>query len=343
MVRCSDVASAPLASIQALDYARVLDEFRVRGGRHAQLSPSERTPLPEGYAKWRFDEPLCDHVGTCHESSVAASPRTRHSTRSAENYSAWWRAHDALAALARRAGRPGLVFVGDSISESYLGSSMLAPCRRCAGVPNALAAEMRRAFGESLVVAISGDQTQHVLWRLENGGFSPQLRAGRSVVNVHIGTNNLGAGYLPHDAALGVHAVASWLLERTGSAVLVNALLPRSDHDPPRVRKLCPPRCNARGEPFRSFAPAIDKTNRLVADLVQRLRTRHGPRVAYADCGAAFVRADGQVDAQLMPDMLHPNALGHTLLLRCLRPHLLALKQFANGTAGRVQTSLDRT
>lgn len=282
-----------------------------------------------GYRQWDFSPPLCSPDGTCHESSTEPTPRTRFSAKSLTQYREWWRAHDGFRVYAERAVRPDLLLIGDSITESYANSSFFLRCARCKGVPEALATEMAGAFREPLVIAISGDQTQHVLWRLAHGGgLPPRLRGSgtvvnRTVVNLLIGTNNLGAGHLPADAALGVRAVAAWLLHNTGASVLVNKLLPRSDTRP--LALLCPPRCSSPGVPFATFKQAIAKANALIEQHTSGLAQQFPGRVALADCGPVLTDARGEANIALMPDRLHPNALGHALLLRCLRPQLLAL------------------
>jgi len=68
-----------------------------------------------------------------------------------------------------------------------------------------------------LVLAISGDETQHVLWRMHLGGGqelgSPlNLRMANDtnlLVSLLIGTNNLGnAKHSPLDTANGIYAIA---------------------------------------------------------------------------------------------------------------------------------------
>lgn len=294
--------------------------------RGARLATSvERTPLPDGYKGWDYTAKICSAAGACRESADTPTPRTRFSTTSRAQYERWWLTHDWMRANASRAAQPDLILVGDSITEAYVGTSMLHPVARCRGVPEALATELGGAFPRGqLVAAISGDQTQHVLWRLAHGGGLPlHLRGSGALISLHIGTNNLGAGFLPADAALGVRAIARWLLRNTQSRVLVNALLPRSDTGP--LGFICPPRCAASGRPHASFRPAVAKANAHIAQHVEELGREFRGRVALADCGRVLTDAAGEASKELMPDRLHPNAKGHALLLRCLRPHMLAL------------------
>jgi lysophospholipase L1-like esterase len=225
--------------------------------------------------------------------------------------------HNALARVAQLAVKPDLLLIGDSITESYLNTTYGKACVRCAGVPAALRAATAGHWRKPLVLAISGDQTQHVLWGLEHGLMQPFLRAC-GLINLNIGTNNLGFGHSPAEAAMGVDRVTRWLLEHTQSRVLVNLLLPRGDK--PRLRSWFPP------DPFTFFNHSITAANSLVTTYADSLARSHPGRVAIASCGHVFLK-DGFLAKRLMPDLVHPGALGHKLLLRCLVPKLLALQR----------------
>ena len=63
------------------------------------------------------------------------------------------------------------MLLGDSITEAWRGTSYGNPSERTAGVPAVLHQTLGKQFDASpLVLAISGDQTQHLLWRLQLGG-----------------------------------------------------------------------------------------------------------------------------------------------------------------------------
>ena len=89
----------------------------------------------------------------------------------------------------------------------------------------------------------SGDSTQHLLWRLRNGGLPPAARWRPRVVALLIGTNNLGNPLPPQEAAIhsgedmtvdatvaGVAAIAAEIREwLPASRLLLQAVLPRTD------------------------------------------------------------------------------------------------------------------
>ena len=128
---------------------------------------------------------------------------------------------------------------------SRRGTSYGAPSVRAIGVPDALRATLgsgsccanrstsARPARQPLVLAIAGDQTQHVLWRLQHGELPRGLASDATVVfSLMIGTNNLGHphGHSVNETARGVAAVCRLILRRAKGRVLLNALLPRGDN-----------------------------------------------------------------------------------------------------------------
>ena len=140
-----------------------------------------------------------------------------------------------------------LVLLGDSITQSFGGEG------RQTGQPGRTA--LVTALPD-LVVAnqgISGDRTQHLLWRLENGAL-----AGRNpgFVAVMIGTNNL-----PHD---GGDEISAGMIEvvravrriAPSTVVLLHAIPPRGTEpdDPMRGRAAL---ANAQARSFAETDPKI--------------------------------------------------------------------------------------
>ena len=126
----------------------------------------------------------------------------------------------------RRTGGMDILFVGDSITDS--------------GATGAERLEPDYAPLHALNLGISGDRTEHVLWRLENGelaGIDPK------VVVLMIGTNNTGwerdkvtpRCSAPEDTIEGVKAVVHELRVRLPAArILLLAVFPRGTLDDPQ-------------------------------------------------------------------------------------------------------------
>jgi lysophospholipase L1-like esterase len=288
--------------------------------------------------------PFCDADGTCHEKSDKPSSRTIYSAKSEEQYNLWWKFHAKLNRTAQlyaeRREREvdmgmeptrALILLGDSITEDWMGTSLDIPADRARGVPQVLSkllADPPTSYLDPLILAIGGDQTQHLLYRLEHGQLLPAYSDDpMAIFVVLIGTNNMGAGELPGPTSKGVLAVADYILSNTKGHLLLLQNLPRGDAH--RLSRICPPRCDSAGEPFRSFLPAIKKLNLAVQSGISNLAQRHGSRrLGLLDCGSPFYsNSGGEVVESLMPDLLHPNAAGHKILGECFMNYIRGLEK----------------
>jgi lysophospholipase L1-like esterase len=176
-----------------------------------------------------------------------------------------------------RTGGTQLVFVGDSITDSWRAD----PQREI----------FEDYFGKyrPYNIGISADETQHVLWRIQHGeldGLSPKL------VVLMIGTNNLANAnrMSPKETADGVAVVVAAIRSKLPtSKVLLLGIFPRA---------------NRADDPLRL---AVNATNKLIAPL------HDGRTVFYRDLGASFLGSDGTLSGEIMPDYLHPNAKGYQI------------------------------
>ncbi len=197
----------------------------------------------------------------------------------------WLERHAAF--LRGRPARVDLLFVGDSITEGWLADGRATWDRAYAP---------RHPFN----LGISGDETQHVLWRLDHGeidGLYPKA------VVLLIGTNNLGnGGHTPGQTAAGVAAVVDRLRAKLpASPVLLLGVLPRgADAD----------------DPLRRATLAV---NHLIAPLGQR------PGVTYLDLGDRFLRPDGVLPTAVMPDALHLSPAAYQTWAGAMEPTLATL------------------
>ena len=154
---------------------------------------------------------------------------------------------------------------------------------------------------------IGGDRTEHVLWRLQNGNFDalkPKL------IVLMIGTNNTGhqgrpmqehnnAIYSspPEDTAAGVKAILELLGKKMPETkVLLLAIFPRGANADDKMRQ-------------QNVA-----TNQLIAGLAD------GKRVHFKDIGNSFLKPDGTLPKEIMPDLLHLNAQGYQLWTDAIEP-----------------------
>ena len=140
---------------------------------------------------------------------------------------------------------------------------------------------------------ISGDRTQHVLWRLAQGqvdGMHPKLIA------LMIGTNNMGDN-TAEQIADGVKAVVAEYQKRCPEAViLLQAIFPRAEKaaDPARAK--------------------IKTVNQIISKLGD------GKKVIYIDFGDKFLEADGNMSREIMSDFLHPTPKGYQIWADAIQP-----------------------
>jgi len=183
----------------------------------------------------------------------------------------------------------GLLFLGDSITEAWW------------NVP-----ELWRArFGrwQPANCGISGDRTQHVIWRLEHGLLE---HASPRAIVLLIGTNN-SADHSAAEILAGIDRILALIHGRRPEAkVLLLAIFPRG------------PRTSWDGKPdaWESRMAVIREVN---AQLPARA---DGRRVRFLDIGHLFLDADGQIPSDLMPDQLHLSPAAYRLWADAIQPVL---------------------
>lgn len=212
--------------------------------------------------------------------SLFADSSTKPSSRMGET---WYAARhsDKLSQLSKK--NVDIIFIGDSITERWesLGSKYWP------GIYVTLTA---------LNLGFRGDQTQHVLWRLENGqidGISPKIAV------LLIGTNNLS--HTAQEVADGIEAICNTIKRKLPKTkILLLAILPRDDRGPIVRQKNC--EINAR---------------------ISSLHDNH--QIFFLDIGSHLLDGLGNVRRDLLPDLLHPNSDGYQLCAAILEPTLRKL------------------
>ena len=212
---------------------------------------------------------------------------------------AFLKAHEGF--LARgKAGPVGLLFVGDSIT---------------AGWANATRTHIWETYYGKYQPAnfgIGGDQTQHVIWRIENGeldGLSPKVTV------LMLGTNNTSAAPIGHTSAE-IAAADKKIVElirakMPGTKVLLLAVFPRG------AKK------DAAGKITDSaITDAARRTEIINAVNLELAKLDDGVNVRYLDINASFVGQDGKIPFAIMPDQLHPNTAGYQLWADAMKPLL---------------------
>ena len=193
----------------------------------------------------------------------------------------WWdKRHQAVISEVNSNKQFELALIGDSITHGWGGIPY--PNDTWKGVAPS---HFDEVFGKykPLNMGFSGDRTQHVLWRLDNGSLGKQ---NWKVCMVMIGTNNMSVN-TPQEIAEGVVAITKKIHDKAPSAkVLLCSILPR-EHEVGEIRK------------------KVAETNQILGN------TLWPSYVEYVPCWDEFLRSDGIMKDGLMPDQLHPNAEGY--------------------------------
>ncbi len=204
-------------------------------------------------------------------------------TQTAEWAVKWWMPrHKEKLAARKEMEKVDLLFVGDSITHGWeqAGKKVF---------------DQFYADRNVLNIGFSGDRTEHVLWRFENGAIDdidPKLAV------VMIGTNNTGHRMDPADeTALGIEHILNGLKSRLpNTKILLLAVFPR-DADTKgkhRVRN--------------------DEINALISDFAD------GEQVFFLDIGDKFLDENGNLPKSIMPDLLHPNEKGYEAWALAMEP-----------------------
>jgi lysophospholipase L1-like esterase len=187
----------------------------------------------------------------------------------ARTNASWIQRHELMNRQAQK-GHIDLIYVGDSIVEHYnkQGKEVWAHYY---------------ADRNALNLGISGDRTEHVIWRLDHGnieGITPKLAI------VMIGQNN-GGHNTAKEIAEGVTAVVQRLRAKLpGTKILLLAIFQRREKPTPE-------------------RAVLDKANEIVSKLAD------GKTVYYMDINHIYVQPDGSIPKSLMYDFEHPTPLGH--------------------------------
>ena len=196
----------------------------------------------------------------------------------------WMKRHQSFNAQVKQ-GNVDLLMIGDSITHGWEKAGRKI---------------WEKYYGDRNAVnlAISGDRTQHVLWRLENGnieGISPKLAV------LMIGTNNHMSSS-PEKTAEDIEAIIEKLRTKMPKMkVLVLAIFPRGANDTDRARQV------------------NMKVNELIA------KQADGRMVHFLNINDAFLTNGRTLSDEVMPDRTHPSEKGYAIWAKAMEPMVARL------------------
>jgi len=234
--------------------------------------------------RWRVATEQVTRLASTASSSTEPMPREQ----------AWVHRHDGFVEIAKK-GNIDVLFLGDSITDNWRKPEMGLPVW-----------EKNFAPLHAVNFGISGDRTQHVLWRMQNGelaGYKPR------VVVLMIGTNNTGLErdkLTPRNTTAeivsGVTDVVKGLTTQfPETKILLLAIFPRAEKST---------------DPFRL---QVYDVNSALA------RLHDGKQVFFLNIGPKFLAPDGRLPKEIMPDFLHPSTKGYEIWADAIREPLAKL------------------
>jgi lysophospholipase L1-like esterase len=208
--------------------------------------------------------------------SPQISVRAHSATDPAPRPDQWWK--DRHASMNKKVEelkeKAQVIFIGDSITQGWETEGKEVWATHYSKV-------------NAVNLGISGDRTQHVLWRLENGnlkGLKPKAAV------VMIGTNNSnGEDNTVEQIADGVRAIVKKLRETLpDTKVLLVAIFPRGENPNPQRGKVL-------------------QVNQIIRKLAD------GQNVLWVDFGHKFINEEGEIPHDIMPDYLHLSPKGYEI------------------------------
>ena len=232
-----------------------------------------------------FGVPASAHAENVVHAAIKNATTPAHRMKSDEKN--WWQERHESKAIEAKKNKWDIIFLGDSITHSW----------ETAGKKTWNKYYQKR---RALNLGFSGDRTEHVLWRLDNGEFE---EVQPKVVVLMIGTNNTGHRKDPPKAiAAGVEKIIDRINTKSPTTkILLLAIFPRSEKvsDPQRKNN--------------------DRANALIKQLTKK------DGVTYLDINERFLLPDGTLSKEIMPDLLHPKQKGYAIWAEAIEPSLRAL------------------
>jgi beta-glucosidase len=199
----------------------------------------------------------------------------------------WWMPrHQAIVERVKQ-GNVDLLMIGDSITHGWENSGKQMW-------------DKYYAPRNTVNMGFSGDSTQHVIWRLQNGeieNITPKLAV------IMIGTNNSnGQDNTAEQIADGIEAIVCQLRTKLPETkVLIIAIFPRGDS---------------------MNSPQMQKNNK-ASKLASKLADNKV--IFYLDINKKLLNKKGVLTREIMPDLLHPNEKGYQIWAEAMEPTIAKL------------------
>jgi lysophospholipase L1-like esterase len=199
----------------------------------------------------------------------------------------WWVQNEEINQLLKAEKKLDIIFLGNSITQGIGGNRPSVTYK--AGKPY-----FEKAFNEFrwVVAGISGDRTQHILWRLQNGNYAS---SHPKLLVLTIGVNNFNEDS-GEETADGIKLILDWLqVNMPETKVLLIGPLPTGLHP--------------------------NSSNRIKYDIVHTIIKNYtSPQVTYLPLTQYFIKQDGELDTKYWSgDGIHVIEPGYELWARLMK------------------------
>jgi lysophospholipase L1-like esterase len=228
-------------------------------------------------------------------SHLAVTPASRGSQ--------WWqnRHKSILDRVAK--GNVDLVFIGDSITQGWYGYGKTVWPKYYAN---------RNAVN----MGFSGDKTQNILWRIENGqldGINPKL----IVLLAGVNNSNLQEN-TSEEIADGVILICKRIREKLPrTKILIMAIFP-VNQAPTRHSK------DTKAIGYNPQWAKNNKANEIISTIAD------GKTVFYMNINQKLLDENGQWSRQIAPDFVHPSKLGYEIWAQQIEPLVMKIMSQQN-------------
>lgn len=219
-------------------------------------------------------------LGAFSSFQVATTPANR-------NNEGWWKERHERCIQTTQKGGYDLIFIGDSITQGWEGTGKKTW-------------DQYYAHRKAANFGFSGDRTEHVLWRMENGeikGLKPKVAV------IMIGTNNIGHNSTNSEqTADGVKLIVSKLRGiMPDTKILLLGIFPRG------------------ATPTSQYRQEVARATDLFSTVADN------QHVFFLDVAKHYMSRDGNLWMTMMPDALHPNETGYEIWAKAMEPTLKTL------------------
>ena len=209
----------------------------------------------------------------------------------------WWMPRHENILKRNAEGNVDLIMIGDSITHGWEKSGKETW-------------DKYYAPRNAVNMGFSGDRTQHVLWRLQNGeldGINPKLAV------IMIGTNNSNReDNTSNEIADGIKAICAEIRDRLPKTkILILAIFPRGDAQQRKDK--------GHDAPFNLQWGKNRQASLLASSIADN---KH---IFYLDINKAFLNEDNVLTRKVMPDLLHPREMGYKIWAEAMEPTIKKL------------------